>query len=109
MLIKKILPTQKVLNLYNKNYLVITKCNRNESMSTSDSTLCLDVNFGKILLDTSKLKKLNLQLYNVYNGSVHTTCFISKRYYVLLLLLNLFFANSTTISFAAVNFFSNER
>ena len=51
--------------------------------------LCLEFDFGKILPDT--------------------TCYISKMYNILHILLILLYVNSWSISFATVNFYSDKR
>ena len=43
-----------------KYCLVIKQLHRNESMSTLDWIFCLDVKFGKTILDTIKPKKSNM-------------------------------------------------
>ena len=53
--------------------------------------LCIDVNFGKILIPTLKPKKIIRQLHK---GCVHTACNTPNINNVLLVLLYLFLANS---------------
>ena len=53
--------------------------------------LCLDVEFGKILIATLKPKKIIRQLHK---GCVHTVCNTSNISNVLLVLLYPFFTNS---------------
>ena len=48
-------------------------------------------------------------MLQVYNVCVHAICYISKVYYILLVFLNIFYANSWSVLSATVNFYSNRR